>query len=77
MNHSQSYADCLPRSWPTALRMAPSPASSNPALHAQLILNMITDPRVTTPTPAAQLAAFIQRGLSPITAVRADLADLA
>ncbi|HEV2253368.1 MAG TPA: hypothetical protein VGS06_09260 [Streptosporangiaceae bacterium] len=37
----------------------------DPALHAQLILNMITDPRVTTPTAPQQLLGFIQRGLSP------------
>jgi hypothetical protein len=37
----------------------------DPALHAQLILNMITDPRVTTPTAPQQLVGFIQRGLSP------------
>lgn len=37
----------------------------DPALHAQLILNMITDPRVTTATAPQQLVGFIQRGLSP------------
>jgi hypothetical protein len=37
----------------------------DPALHAQLILNMITDPRVTAPMAPGQLAGFIQRGLSP------------
>jgi hypothetical protein len=36
-----------------------------PTLYAQLILNMITDPRVTTPTAPRQLVRFIQRGLSP------------
>ena len=37
----------------------------DPALHAQLILNMITDPRVSMPTAPQQLLGFIQRGLSP------------
>lgn len=37
----------------------------DPTLYAQLILNIITDPRVTTPIPPEQLADFIQRGLSP------------
>ena len=37
----------------------------DPALHAQLILNLITDPRVTTPTAPQQLLGFIQRGLTP------------
>jgi AcrR family transcriptional regulator len=37
----------------------------DPALHAQLILNMITDPHVSTPTAPQQLIGFIQRGLSP------------
>ena len=35
------------------------------ALYAQLILNMITDPRDTTPTAPQQLVGFIQRGLTP------------
>lgn len=36
----------------------------DPALYAELILNMITDPRVTTPVPPEQLASFVQRGLT-------------
>jgi hypothetical protein len=37
----------------------------DPALHAELILNMITDPRAAAPTPPEQLVGFIQRGVSP------------
>lgn len=44
------------------------------ARHAQFILNLITDPRVTTPTALDQLVGFIRRGLTPQTAVRTDLA---